>query len=171
MTLSTRSAAELGEPGPLFTDALELARGSTLRRPSSDTDLGRYLLVLGQLGVLIALTYRFQLESEAFRRLLVLTAGGFAVHYFLPLRHRLGFFVALSFAGIVMVLGPVEAAWLIAIGLALIGVCHLPLPVLARVGDSLPCGNRVRDSPDRRRLRCRGRRRSGRSSARCSCFA
>jgi D-alanyl-lipoteichoic acid acyltransferase DltB (MBOAT superfamily) len=133
MTLSTRSAAELGEARPAVHGGAGIAAREHAPYPSSDTDWGRFLLVLGQLGVLIALTYRFQLESEAFRRLLVLTAGGYAVHYLLPLRHRLGFFVALSFAGIVMVLGPVEAAWLIAIGLALIGICHLPLPVLARV--------------------------------------
>ena len=134
MTLSTRSAAELGEPRPAVHERAGIGAREHAPRPSNDTDLGRYLLVLGQLVVLIALTYRFQLESESFRRLLALTAGGYAVHYFLPLRHRLGFFVALSFAGIVMVLGPVEAAWLIAIGLALIGICHLPLSVLARVG-------------------------------------
>ena len=136
MTLSTRSAAELGEPRPAVHERAGIGAREHAPRPSNDTDLGRYLLVLGQLVLLIALTYRFQLESESFRRLLALTAGGFAVHYFLPLRHRLGFFVALSFAGIVMVLGPVEAAWLIGIGLALIGICHLPLSVLARVGDS-----------------------------------
>jgi D-alanyl-lipoteichoic acid acyltransferase DltB (MBOAT superfamily) len=133
MTLSTRSAAELGEARPAVHGRAGIDAREHSPHKSSDTDLGRFLLVLGQLGLLIALSYRFQLESEAFRRLLVLTAGGYAVHYFLPLRHRLGFFVALSFAGIVMVLGPVEAAWLIAIGLALIGICHLPLPVLARV--------------------------------------
>ena len=80
--------------GPLSRKALQLACASRSRRRRQDIDLGRYLLILGQLGLLIALTYAFQLESEAFRRLLVLTAGGFAAHYFLPLRFRLWFFVA-----------------------------------------------------------------------------
>ena len=82
---------------------------------------------------MIALVYRFQLETESFRRLLLLTAGGFAVHYFLPLRYRLWFFVLLSFTGIGVVLGPVEGAWLIGIGLAVIGVCHLPISLIVRV--------------------------------------
>ena len=132
MTISTRSAADLDDARArsIRTD-LALEWTSHRGRRRTDTDLRRYLLILGQLGLLIALTYAFQLESEAFRRLLVLTAGGFAAHYFLPLRYRLGFFVALSLAGIGMVLGPVEAAWLIGIGLALIGVCHLPISLCA----------------------------------------
>ena len=45
----------------------------------------------------------------------------------------LWFFVLLSFTGIGMVLGPVEGAWLVGIGLAVIGVCHLPISLIARV--------------------------------------
>ena len=138
MAISTRSAADLDDARAAFEEGSAIGVDAPPRKPSKDTDLRRYLLILGQLALLIALTYAFQLESEAFRRLLVLTAGGFAAHYFLPLRFRLGFFVALSLAGIGMVLGPVEAAWLIAIGLALIGVCHLPISLIARA--AILCG-------------------------------
>ena len=75
---------------------------------------------------------RFQLESEAFRRLLLLTAGGFAVHYFLPLRYRLRFFVLLSLAGIGVVLGPVEGGMAGGHRPGLIGVCHLPISLMAQ---------------------------------------
>ena len=64
---------------------------------------------------------------------MLLTIGGFAVHYFLPLGQRLRFFVLLSLAGIVVVLGPRAAAWLVTIGLGLIGVCHLPIAMKARI--------------------------------------
>jgi hypothetical protein len=60
---------------------------------------------------------------------MALTVAGFTVHYFLPLKRRLPFFVLLSLAGIVMILGFVQAAWLIGIGLGLIGICHPPAAV------------------------------------------
>ena len=83
--------------------------------------------------MLFLIVDRFELEGESFRRLMLLTIGGFAVHYFLPLGQRLRFFVLLSLAGIVVVLGPRPAAWLVTIGLGLIGVCHLPIAMKARV--------------------------------------
>ena len=128
----TRSAAELDDSRPPFQGNTGIGTRALSPHQRADTNLRRYLLILGQLGVLIALVYRFQLETESFRQLLLLTAGGFAVHYFLPLRYRLWFFVLLSFAGIGMVLGPVEGAWLVGIGLAVIGVCHLPISLIAR---------------------------------------
>ena len=98
-----------------------------------DRDLRRYALVLGQLAALFVVIDRFQLEGGSFRRLMLLTIGGFAVHYFVPLAQRMRVFVLLSLAGIVVVLGPRPAAWLVAIGLGLIGVCHLPIAMKARI--------------------------------------
>ena len=71
-----------------------------------ERNLRQYALILGQLAVLFLVVDRFQLEGESFRRLMLLTIGGFAVHYFLPFGQRLRFFVLLSLAGIVVVLGP-----------------------------------------------------------------
>ena len=93
-----------------------------------------WLTILGQLLLLLVLIKQFNLESEAFFRLSVLTVGGFAIHYFLDLRYRLPFFVLLSLAGIALVLGAVQAAWLVGIGLALIGVAHLPFGFWVRSG-------------------------------------
>ena len=42
------------------------------------------------------------------------------------LRYRLPFFLLLSLAGIVLVLGFGNGVWLVGIGLVLIGICHLP---------------------------------------------
>src|SRR5690606_37371763 len=86
-----------------------------------------YLAILVQLGLLFLLLRQFQIESGAFLRLAMLAFAGFAVHAWLPLAWRPPFFAALSLAGIALVMGTVNAAWLVAIGLLLIGICHLPV--------------------------------------------
>jgi D-alanyl-lipoteichoic acid acyltransferase DltB (MBOAT superfamily) len=96
--------------------------------------------ILAQLVVLLAVVERFQIENQAFLRLAMMTVGGFAVHYFLPLRHRLPFFVALSGDGITMVLGLEQSLWLIGLGLAVIGISHLPIHFIARVAILLLIG-------------------------------
>ena len=164
MSTITRSPIGLNDRQP----PLETTAGIALPRLSAsraaDTNLRVYLIILAQLGLLIALLYRFDLENEAFRRLMLLTAGGFAVHYFLPLGQRLRFFVLLSLAGIVVVLGLIEGAWLVGIGLALIGISHLPAASRWRGWRSwLPRGLGSQCSGSEWR-RCHGRRRSGRSS-------
>ncbi|HXY19262.1 MAG TPA: SGNH/GDSL hydrolase family protein [Gemmatimonadales bacterium] len=94
----------------------------------------RLAAVLGQL-VLFALVVRlFQVESPAFYQLLVpLTVFGFVVHHFLPARQRLGFFIALSVVGVVMVLGFTNALWLLALVLAVVSLAHLPVRFWLRV--------------------------------------
>ena len=86
-----------------------------------------YLAILVQLGLLFLLLRQFQIESGAFLRLAMLAFAGFAVHAWLPLAWRLPFFAALSLAGIALVMGTANAAWLVGIGLLLIGICHLPV--------------------------------------------
>jgi D-alanyl-lipoteichoic acid acyltransferase DltB (MBOAT superfamily) len=95
--------------------------------------LGTFLVILVQLGLLTLVLRQFQVESSAFRDLWLLAIGGFAVHAFLPLRYRLPFFLALSLTGIALVMGVAHGAWLVAIGLVLIGICHLPLAFATRV--------------------------------------
>ena len=83
---------------------------------------------------------QFQIESGAFLRLWLLAFGGFAVHAVLPLRYRLPFFLLLSLAGIVLVLGFGNAVWLIAIGLVLIAICHLPVRFVLRIAILIAVG-------------------------------
>ena len=92
-----------------------------------------FLVVLAQLGLLTLVLRQFQIESGAFLRLSLLAFAGFAVHAFLPLRYRQPFFLALSLAGIALVLGLANGAVLVAIGLVLIGICHLPLAFSTRI--------------------------------------
>lgn len=93
----------------------------------------KFCLVFGQLGLLMLVMRQFQIESAAFLRLALLAFAGFAIHAWLPLRWRLPFFVAISLSGIVLVMGAANASWLVAIGLVLIGICHVPIPIAARI--------------------------------------
>jgi len=87
----------------------------------------KLLTVILQLGLLALVIHKFQIESVVFFRLALLAFAGFVVHALLPFRFRLPFFLVLSLAGIGLVLGLKSAIWLIAIGAALIGICHLPV--------------------------------------------
>jgi alginate O-acetyltransferase complex protein AlgI len=99
-----------------------------------------YLAILVQLGLLAVIIRQFQIESSAFLRLALLAFGGFAVHYFLPASVKLPFFVLLSLSGILLVMGPSTGLVLIALGLVLIGACHLPIRFSLRVGILLALG-------------------------------
>jgi hypothetical protein len=97
------------------------------------SEMTKFTAIVLQLCLLAVLIQRYGLESPAFFQLSVLSFAGFAVHHFLATENRLPFFLALSLAGIVLVLGAAQAAWLVGIGLALIGICHLPWPFWSRV--------------------------------------
>ena len=110
-------------------------RSSAARAGAHDPNVfsvAKWGVLLGQLALLLLIVERFELESQAFFRLSALTVGGFALHYFLQLRHRLPFFVLLSLAGLVLILGATQAAWLVALGLGLIGIAHLPFSFRVR---------------------------------------
>jgi len=109
--------------------------GTTTASPPVPTpllDVARRLAIALQLGLLIVLIYQFDLVNASFQNLCILTFFGFLVHASLPRQMRLHCFLALSLAGIVLVLG-VESLWLLALGLVLIGICHLPLPYWGRL--------------------------------------
>ena len=76
---------------------------------------------------------QFGLENGAFLQLAIISFSGFVVHYFLPFRYRLRFFLALSVGTLGFLLGPGPAAWLIGLSLVLIGLCHLPVSFWLRV--------------------------------------
>jgi D-alanyl-lipoteichoic acid acyltransferase DltB (MBOAT superfamily) len=90
-------------------------------------------LVVVQLGFVLLVVWRYQLESRTFFNVLALGCAGFCIHALLPLRFRLGMFVALSLTGIVLAFGLVDGLWLVLLGLVLIGICHLPLRLALRV--------------------------------------
>ena len=76
---------------------------------------------------------QFQVESTAFLRIVLLAFAGFVVHAWLPWPWRMPCFALLSLSAIGLALGAQEGAWLVGVGLLLIGVCHLPVSFGSRV--------------------------------------
>ena len=112
----------------------------SLVQPSDRTGGASLWLQLRSLAVIfceLALIYlivrAFKIESEAFRRLFLICSFGFVVHDLLRPRLRLPFFALLSVGCIVALLGVVHGGALIGLGLCLIGMAHLPVPIVARV--------------------------------------
>jgi hypothetical protein len=77
---------------------------------------------------------QFQIGGSVFLRILMLAIAGFILRFALPHRSQLTFFVVLSLIGSVWVLGPLTAAWMVAIGLLILGICHLPVSFPLRWG-------------------------------------
>ena len=95
---------------------------------------GRFLLVAAQLGLVLLAMALFRIEANrGFIRLAPLVFGGFVVHAWLPLRLRPPCFLLLCVAGVVVVLGPSDGAWVLGLGTALVALCHVPAPFAARV--------------------------------------
>ena len=91
--------------------------------------VGRVAGVVVQLALLLMLMRTFELVSPVFwQRIAPLALGGCLVHHIVPSRHRVSMFLFLSLAAVWLVLHTADALWLIALGVSLVGVCHLPVP-------------------------------------------
>jgi D-alanyl-lipoteichoic acid acyltransferase DltB (MBOAT superfamily) len=113
--------------------AWEVLRGR-LALGSFVAGASRFLLVTLQVALVVKVIQAFEIESPVFaERVIPLAALGFVVNHVLPARLRLPFFACLSLVGIWLVFGPKQAAWLIAVGVGLIGLCELPVPFALRV--------------------------------------
>ena len=121
-----------------IASALPLGRSLTRRLSipyeGVGQDLGKFTFLAAELGILVLVFRLFNLETAAFYEdIAVLAFAGFLVHHFLPTAYRLPFFLALSLIGILSVVGPVNAAWIVGIGLLLVGITRLPLAFNLRV--------------------------------------
>ncbi len=94
----------------------------------------QFAAVAFQFALVVLVVRLFQIENAAFLKMMIVGWVGFVVHHFLPENLRTPFFAILSIAGIVIVLGPEPAAWLVGVGGAVIGLAHLPVPFRARLG-------------------------------------
>ena len=100
-----------------------------------------FLFVLGQLAVLLIVIQAVHASrAPAFLQVTMLAFAGFAIHALLPLRYRLPLFLVLSLAAIGLVFGLTNGLTLIAIGLTLIGACHLPVSFGWRIAVLLALG-------------------------------
>jgi hypothetical protein len=102
-----------------------------------------FSLLAIEFGLLVLILRIFEFQSNAFGDLAALMWLGFVIHHFLPMRFRLPFFAALSVGGLGFFL--LDSLWLreigenaglqvavvdtlaiLALGGALLGICHLP---------------------------------------------
>lgn len=113
-----------------------------MTRAPAEADLStrHYLLLAGQLALATWVIGRFQIESRAFARLSLLVLVGFLVHARLPQRFRPAAFALIGMLGVGLVLGTVNALWVLALGGVLLGACILPLPVGWRIAAVLATG-------------------------------
>jgi D-alanyl-lipoteichoic acid acyltransferase DltB (MBOAT superfamily) len=115
-------------------DALLPARFSTDAAASDSAQVTwlQFAIIAIQLALVLLVLRQFAIEGAVFVQLAAFAFAGFAIHALLPLRWRLPFFAGLSLASLAFVLGPENAAWIVAVGAVLVGVCHLPLTIRAR---------------------------------------
>lgn len=97
------------------------------RAAFAETSLPRFLFILAQLGLLLAVFRVYDVEQAAFGVLALLMVGGFAIHYWLPLAWKQPFYVGWSIAGAFVMLTPTTAVLLLACGLLLFAVTRLPV--------------------------------------------
>src|SRR5262245_39456508 len=94
----------------------------------------RILVITAQLGLAALVIHSYALEGPTFTRMFTIAAVGFVVNAALPKAFRQPWFILVSLVAIGALFGVKNGLWLIAIGLGLIGICHLPISWWARVG-------------------------------------
>jgi D-alanyl-lipoteichoic acid acyltransferase DltB (MBOAT superfamily) len=106
----------------------------TTERESNKARIGWMPLavIAVQLVAVLLLLRQYQIENTGFRVLAQFAFAGFFIHALLPLSYRLPFFVLLSLVGTGLLMGTANLGWMLLIGITLIGICHLPVPVIAR---------------------------------------
>jgi hypothetical protein len=85
----------------------------------------RFFVLAFEVGLTALVIHRFQIGGTEIMDTTWVVFGGFVIHSLLPFAYRLPFFVLLSMTSIAVVLGLEGGLWLIAVGGALIGICHL----------------------------------------------
>lgn len=93
----------------------------------------RFVVVAVQAALALAAVLLLEIGvDEGLPLILPIVGVGFVLHHLLPLQARQPFFLALSWLALGVVAGTGWAVGIIAAGLLLVGICHLPLPLAAR---------------------------------------
>lgn len=107
---------------------------SAAREPSLYPSKGQLAVLVVQLTLVSAAIHLFRIEENfGFLQFTPILLGGFVVHAVLPPKFRLPFFVFLSCAALVMLLGVKSGVGLVVLTLCFLFACHLPIPLIARV--------------------------------------
>src|SRR5438874_7571721 len=152
--LTEDQISERRDEKQLTVDEPRPFRGSALVRYARS--VAPFCAITLQFGLIVLVIKQWRLESLSLARLMQLAFVGFVIHHLLPLRFRLRFFAILSLVTTIVVVGEVgPGTWsaaltgrtslqgflyqlspgivLIAVGLILIGLCHLPVRFRIRV--------------------------------------
>jgi alginate O-acetyltransferase complex protein AlgI len=113
----------LSTPAPV--NQRSLTPTSDVFAERSKTDARRFLMLAIPLALLLVLFKIYKLEQPAFFLLACVVFGGFAVSYWLPFRFKETFLILLSLAGAYVLLSPLVATLLIAVGFGLFGIVRL----------------------------------------------
>ena len=101
---------------PILTPALDPRAGH------ATPQVRRFAMLAAPLALLLVTFKVYSLEQPAFFRLACLVFAGFAVSYWLPFRYKQTFTILLSLAGAYLLLSPLTASLLIAVGLLIFAV-------------------------------------------------
>ena len=106
-------------------------------------EAAQFWTVAGFVSLLAIACATFQIENRAFFEFVMpVTVFGFIIHHHLPTAFRKPFFLFLSavvIAGVFGATSPPAALGLALAALALIGICHLPVPMWARIALLAAC--------------------------------
>ena len=110
------------------------AQATAVGFPLLSARTARLAVVAIQLGLLVVLARIFGIEeSVGFNRIAPIIFIGFLANALAPLKYRKPIFLFVSLAAIEAIFPFPNSLVLVAIGLTLIGACHLPVPHLVRV--------------------------------------
>lgn len=132
-----------GAPGTGYKEWLLLGAGgvlillATLARYGTRENAGdgvRFVGLLIQIAALHTVINLYELESGAFYDFLLgLVASGFVANHFLPASLRPAFFLGLSLVAMFAIMGLLNGAIMLGMGLLLIGIAHLPVSMKLRI--------------------------------------
>jgi alginate O-acetyltransferase complex protein AlgI len=91
-----------------------------------------FLRSMVQLGLLLAIFQRYQIEGRAFLALATLSIGALPFHYLAPYRWKKPLFAAISIGGLFWVFGTEVGAIVLGLASAVIGICSLRVSWTAR---------------------------------------
>lgn len=113
---------------------------SRLAKLDTDNDFNikksvlNFLFISVQLLTLLFVIIQFNIQVDTYLTNLVPIIGiGFGIHYWLPKKIKLPFFVLLTFTAIYMIVGISAGLTLIGIGLFLIALCNIPVSFRLRI--------------------------------------
>ena len=111
-----------------------------MSKPTADALLN-WLSIVAPLVLIAVAADRFQVENAAlYTQILRIIVVGFILHHLVPASQRLRFFVAVSLAGFLLVLGWVNALWVVAIVGSFVAIGHLPASYRVRFGITVVWG-------------------------------